>query len=224
MQHQIFFPMDYTYSDAERAAQTQNPDIICGINSTAGQTYVPVRAGAAITFQWMPVGHQGPVMTYLANCHGPCTTVDKKTLEFFKIDQAGYAPPENKSIWDMESWGAGIVQKWNNQWTSVIPRDLAPGNYIVRHEIIGIQNPFTPQFYPSCFNLKVSGRGWKRPEGVLGTELYQSADVPVINKLESKTPFVYSIPGPTVWRGAVTATQTVVTATATSIGIVEKMD
>jgi hypothetical protein len=31
----------------------------------------------------------GPVITYLASCNGDCTTVDKTTLEFFKIEEEG---------------------------------------------------------------------------------------------------------------------------------------
>ncbi|KAF2473608.1 glycoside hydrolase [Lindgomyces ingoldianus] len=217
-QHQVIFPMDYTYTAAETATQTQNPDIICGVNSTNGKMYIPAQAGKPLTFRWTQVGHQGPVLTYLANCHGACTTVDKTTLRFFKIDHAGYNPPTNKSYFDMESWGAGIVHQWDDSWTTVIPEDIAPGNYVVRHEIIGLQNQ-TPQFYPSCINLRVVGRGTAEPAGVLGTELYQSKDVMVISQLLKATPFVYDIPGPTIYGGAATATQTFVTATATSTGI-----
>lgn len=66
-------------------------DIICHKSATNGETTIPVTAGATIDLQWntWPDTHRGPVITYLANCGGDCTTVDKATLEFFKIDAVG---------------------------------------------------------------------------------------------------------------------------------------
>ena len=48
-------------------------------------------AGGSITFdqtQWPP-NHFGPIVTHLANCNGPCETVDKTQLKWFKIAEKG---------------------------------------------------------------------------------------------------------------------------------------
>jgi len=36
-----------------------------------------------------PKNHFGPIMTYMANCHGPCEKVEKTSLEWFKIQELG---------------------------------------------------------------------------------------------------------------------------------------
>lgn len=47
------------------------------------------------------------------------------------------------------TWGAGIVLD-KKQYTSKIPADLAPGNYLIRHELIAVHQTNTPQFYAEC--------------------------------------------------------------------------
>ena len=68
-----------------------DPDIICHKNATPGTTYIPATAGDSIDLQWTtwPSSHHGPVLTYLARGSGECTTVDKTTLNFFKINATG---------------------------------------------------------------------------------------------------------------------------------------
>jgi len=52
-----------------------------------------------------------------------------------------------------------------------IPKDLAPGNYLLRHEIVALHiapnNPEQAEFYPSCINLIVTGSGTGRAQGNL---------------------------------------------------------
>lgn len=67
------------------------PDIICHKNAQNGQTTATVSAGGTIDFFWTPWpdSHIAPILTYVANCNGDCTTVDKTTLLWVKIDEAG---------------------------------------------------------------------------------------------------------------------------------------
>lgn len=47
-----------------------------------------------------------------------------------------------------------------------MPSNLAAGNYLLRHEIIALQNGVFPgraEFYPSCSQLTVSGSGTGKP-------------------------------------------------------------
>lgn len=51
-----------------------------------------------------------------------------------------------------------------------IPQCLAPGYYLVRHELIALHAAWAypgVQFYPSCFQLNVSGGGSTRPSSGL---------------------------------------------------------
>lgn len=47
----------------------------------------------------------------------------------------------------------------NLKWTSKIPSNLAPGNYLIRHELLALHQANTPQFYPECAQLVVTGSG-----------------------------------------------------------------
>lgn len=44
-----------------------------------------------MTFNWgyWPRDHHGPILTYMADCKGPCESVDKMGLEWFKIQESG---------------------------------------------------------------------------------------------------------------------------------------
>jgi cellulase len=66
-------------------------DIACHKSATPGSVQIPVTAGSTIQLQWntWPDSHHGPVINYLAKCSGSCTTVDKSTLSWGKIQQGG---------------------------------------------------------------------------------------------------------------------------------------
>ena len=51
-----------------------------------------------------------------------------------------------------------------------IPSCIAPGYYLVRHEIIALHSAYAypgAQFYPGCHQLKVTGSGTKNPAGLV---------------------------------------------------------
>lgn len=177
------------------------PDVICHKGATPGQAYVDAAAGDKVTFQWTPwpSSHHGPVITYLANCNGDCTTVDKTKLEFVKVDAVGLVTPGNPGTWASDNLIAN-----NNSWSFNIPESIAPGNYVARHEIIALhsaQNEDGAQNYPQCINFKITGSGTANPAGTLGEKLYTPTDPGIeVNIYQSNT--AYPIPGPTLWSGA----------------------
>ncbi|KAF5975954.1 nitrate reductase (NADH) [Fusarium coicis] len=196
-----------------------DPDIICHRAAKPGKGHVTVAAGDKITLQWStwPESHKGPVIDYLARCPGDCETVDKNDLEFFKIGQEGLIDMSMHS----GKWAADVLVATGFSWTLQIPKTLASGNYVLRHEIIaaalhGSGQPNGAQNYPQCFNLKVTGNGDLVPKGVKGTQLYKANDPGILFNLYT-TPLSYKIPGPTLVPGLPsTVSQKVVAATATS--------
>ena len=84
-----------------------------------------------------------------------------------------------------------------------IPKSLAPGNYVLRHEIIALHEGYeegATQFYPQCVNLEITGDGTETPEGVVGIELYKSDDPGILyNIWNDETRPTYTIPGPPLW-------------------------
>ena len=173
-----------------------------------------VAAGDRINLQWTewPDTHHGPVIDYLANCGESCETVDKNTLEFFKIDGVGLVDGSEVP----GTWGDDQLIANGNSWMVEIPSSIAPGNYVLRHELIALHGAGSEdgaQNYPQCFNLQVTGSGTDQPSGVLGTKLYSPTDAGVLVNIYASLS-TYVVPGPTLYSGAVSITQTTSAITA----------
>lgn len=136
----------------------------------------------------------------MANCNGDCASVDKTSLEFFKIDESGLISDSNVP----GTWASDNLISNNNTWTVTVPSSIAAGNYVMRHEIIALHsagNKNGAQNYPQCINLKVTGGGSDKPSGTLGTALYKDTDSGIlVNIYQSLSS--YDIPGPALYNGA----------------------
>ncbi|KAI1823941.1 glycoside hydrolase family 61 protein [Xylaria intraflava] len=171
------------------------PDINCHINAQPGNTTVSVTAGGTVDFQWTTWPHNvGPILTYVAACDGDCSSADKTTLEWVKIDAVGYDDSTS-------TWGTGQMMANNNTWTTTVPETLAPGNYVFRHEIIALHGGGAPngaQNYPQCFNIAITGSGTDKPEGTLGVDLYKADDPGIL--FDPYSAFdSYTMPGPALY-------------------------
>nr|QDK56837.1 AA9 [synthetic construct] len=177
-------------------------DIICHKSAKNGAISAEIKAGGKVEFQWTewPESHHGPVITYMANCNGDCASVDKTSLEFFKIDESGLISDSNVP----GTWASDNLIANNNSWTVTVPSSIAAGNYVMRHEIIALHsagNQNGAQNYPQCINLKVTGGGSDKPAGTLGTALYKNTDAGIlVNIYQSLSS--YDIPGPALYSGA----------------------
>jgi hypothetical protein len=93
--------------------------------------------------------------------------------------------------------------KSNNSWTTTIPSNLAPGNYVIRHEIIALHaagQSNGAQAYPQCINFKIEGNGKTTLSGgVPATSFYKASDQGILFNLYSKFDG-YKIPGPALNR------------------------
>ncbi|KAI9791886.1 MAG: hypothetical protein M1835_000064 [Candelina submexicana] len=177
------------------------PDIICHKGATPGGTHATIAAGSSIEMQWTtwPESHHGPVITYLANCNGPCESVDKTQLRFVKIAESGLiddTPVPGK-------WASDQLIANSNKWTVTIPSTIASGNYVLRHEIIALHSANVAngaQNYPQCINLEVTGTGTDNPSGTPGEGLYTPNDpgisIDIYQELSG-----YTIPGPPLYGG-----------------------
>ncbi|KAF6810794.1 glycoside hydrolase family 61 protein [Colletotrichum sojae] len=123
------------------------PGMRCNGGKSAPLT-ASIQAGSNITANWKQWTHaQGPVMVWIGEKQG-----------WFKIDQMG--------LWgnnlNSENWGTAIVLK-QLKWSSKIPRNLKPGNYLIRHELLALHQAHTPQFYAECAQIVVEGSGTAQP-------------------------------------------------------------
>lgn len=196
-----------------------NDDIICHKEATPGALSAEVKAGGKVQLQWntWPQDHHGAVITYLAQCDGECSSVDKTDLEFFKIDEAGLI--DNSKVPGV--WATDSLIYTNNSWTVTIPSSIVSGEYVLRHEIVALRNANVTngaECYPQCINLKVKDGGSDSPSGVQGTDLYKNTDpgmlVNIYSSLDS-----YKIPGPTMFSGASSASITAPPTSTTSVSI-----
>jgi lytic cellulose monooxygenase (C1-hydroxylating) len=236
MSYATFDPTKHTYMQnppivvSWKTSQTDNgfiepsafagPDIICHKNSSNALGHAVVAAGDRVFIQWdtWPESHKGPVMDYLARCgDSGCETVDKATLKFFKIDEVGLVDGSKQP----GKWASDQLVQNKNSWLVQIPSNIAPGFYVLRHEIIALHSAGQKngaQSYPQCINLQITGSGADKPEGVLGTALYTDSDPGILVNIYQGLSS-YKIPGPPLVNGAVVVEQasSSISASATPI-------
>ncbi|KAF2271455.1 uncharacterized protein EI97DRAFT_428197 [Westerdykella ornata] len=140
--------------------------------------------------------------------HSGCNNWDGAGKVWFKIDHQGLVSgTQNAGIWA----GDAIVDTLN--WTTTIPASLAPGEYLIRHELLALHQRNNPQFYPECAQLIVTGSGSASPPSsflVSFPGAYSATDPGVAFNIDgeaAKTATSYPIPGPAVWDGSSNAPQ-----------------
>ncbi|KAI0273002.1 glycosyl hydrolase family 61-domain-containing protein [Russula aff. rugulosa BPL654] len=149
-----------TYTGNVPAAQPSDSPIrqISDIGPLATMV-VPANPGSVLQFYWGNPGggnwphNTGPIMTYMGACDtSTCDKFNGSTAKWFKIDQIG-----KKS--DGNTWYQQDIM--NAQPASLtLPTEVAPGDYLVRHEIIALHLAVTlggAEFYPSCTQIRVGG-------------------------------------------------------------------
>ncbi|GAB1320012.1 cellulase [Madurella fahalii] len=196
-----------------------HPDIICHTGGTSPRAHAPVRAGERIHVQWngWPVGHVGPVLTYLARCESAdgsgCTGADKTGLRWTKVDDsapvlvASQGAGIGRAPAPALRWATDVLIAANNSWQVQLPPGLPTGPYVLRQEIIALHYAAIragAQNYPLCINLWVEGQagaGGFRLDGFDAREFYRVDDPGVlVNVSAAMTGYV--VPGPTVAAGA----------------------
>ena len=105
----------------------------------------------------------------MAACNGPCENFNPNGKKvWFKIFEDGFH--NGTDVWNGVEYPRDIggsagwdqYETANAGWSVKIPKNLKPGNYLIRHEIIMIEL-WPPQHYPECAQLTVTGTGNKLP-------------------------------------------------------------
>jgi len=141
-----------------------NPSVNCGAGAPNAALVVDAMPGSNLTWDWRTASlgkwphNTGPMMTYLASCGSTtCDQFDSRTAKWFKISQVG---KDNSGTWVQQQLMNGGVFSAN------LPENLAPGGYLVRHEIIALHLATQvggAEFYPSCQQINVGGNGTGGP-------------------------------------------------------------
>ncbi|KAF9046519.1 endoglucanase II [Panaeolus papilionaceus] len=186
-------------------------DIICngGVNpykQPVSQTVIPVPAGAQVTAQWhymltsktgdhsdpIDPSHNGPILAYLAKVPS-ATQQDVTGLQWFKIYHDGL---------DSNGWAVERLIKNQGKVSFTIPQCLAPGDYLLRVELIALHAAQTypgAQFYMECAQIRISGNGNTTPSNTVSFPgAYKGSDPGVSYNLYNGQRS-YTIPGPSVF-------------------------
>ncbi|KAG6370610.1 glycosyl hydrolase family 61-domain-containing protein [Boletus reticuloceps] len=181
-----------------------NPDITCGPGSQPAALAANANPGSTVQVYWVggttgssPWPHDtGPVMHYMAQCQGDCSTYNPSSAEWFKISELGQQ--NGTSTWYQAQIKSG------GPVTFTIPSTLAAGNYMLRSEIITLQLAMTQggaEFYPSCIQLSVGGSQTGQPttsEEVKFPGAYSDTDPGIYTPNVYNPGFTYTFPGPPV--------------------------
>ncbi|RDW70098.1 hypothetical protein BP5796_08495 [Coleophoma crateriformis] len=171
-----------------------------GATGISGLCSVPAGANVTVEMHQQPndrscaneaIGgaHYGPIIIYLSKVAD--ATTNQGDGEWFKVDEEGY---NVTTKW----WGTQTLNANCGHRSFTLPSDLAPGNYLIRAEVIALHAAGSTggaQFYMSCYQINVSGSGTATPAGVLFPGAYSATDPGILIDIYS-TINNYTIPGP----------------------------
>ncbi|KAF1349422.1 hypothetical protein EJ07DRAFT_140117 [Lizonia empirigonia] len=182
-------------------------DIVCngGPNpTTSTSTVITLQAGSSATLTWrhtlssgpndvIDASHKGPVMAYLKK------VTDAKSDSgvgngWFKIAEDAF---------DGTTWGVDRLISNQGKQTVKIPACIAPGQYLLRGELIALHSASTypgAQFYMECAQVNIiAGSASKTPATVSFPGAYKGSDPGITYNLYNgqKT---YTAPGPAVFQ------------------------
>jgi cellulase len=186
-----------------------SPDIACHFNSKPAAKHVELAAGDSLDLTWKnwpsTDPHPGVFLNYLAPANSDWTSNVAGDLKFFKISEQGYDPSVAN---DDEDYGlaTGSFKAKGKVSTVTIPESIAPGSYVLRHEIIALHEANEQngaQNYPMCINIQVSGSGTVSPPGIPASSFYKATDPGILVDIYDKwDPSKYQLPGPPVFDGS----------------------
>ncbi|KAJ7596485.1 glycosyl hydrolase family 61-domain-containing protein [Mycena floridula] len=164
-----------------------------GADSGAGTKTMTVKAGDTVGIQSdVAAFHAGPFDTYLGKVPSGETaaTWDGSGAAWFKISEEGPTVSNNKLVFDQTQ----------SKWTFKLPSDIPSGDYLLRHEQIGLHTTVGGEFFMSCAQLTVTGGGNGSPSMVSIPGYIQATDASVTINIYNAAPAGgYTNPGPAVY-------------------------
>jgi len=179
-----------------------NRDVNCGSGAQKASLVLNAMPGSNLTFNWRGADgskwphNTGPLLTYMASCQNvTCDQFDAINAQWFKIQQQARRQDGNWTQQDLMDGGVASAS---------IPSNLAPGNYLVRHEIIALHLAQTlggAEFYEGCAQLNVGGNetGVPDPSDLVSLPgAYSDNDPGIFDKDAFDQNVPYQFPGPAV--------------------------
>ncbi|KAJ6551904.1 glycosyl hydrolase family 61-domain-containing protein [Mycena capillaripes] len=184
-----------------------NPAVNCGNDAQLAGDIADANPGDNISFLWTGGDlsswphNTGPMLTYMASCGSTdCTTFDSTQAKWFKIAQVGRIPGDSDG-----SWFQSLIFDTNAPANVTLPANIAPGAYLIRHEIIALHLATVKggaEFYPSCSQIRVGGSGTGVPKDSELVSLpgaYSDTDPGIlVPDVFDSPPAPYTFPGPPI--------------------------
>ncbi|KAF5369054.1 hypothetical protein D9758_002941 [Tetrapyrgos nigripes] len=175
-------------------------DLACNIIGTQAQNKCPIMPGDSVTVEMhqqpndrscaneaIGGAHYGPVIVYMAKVDNSLTA-DGSAASWFKVSEIGL--PSNTP----DYWGSEVLNDNCGHYTFTVPKDVAPGDYLIRAEVIA-SSVGGAQFYPACFQVTVGGSGTASPPTVKIPGAYSAQDPGILINIYQQLNS-YVIPGP----------------------------
>ncbi|PVG03616.1 glycoside hydrolase family 61 protein [Serendipita vermifera] len=191
------------YSSFDPILSPTGSTLHCNNNGQSGpnQQTLTIPAGGTITAYYSQWTHaEGPFTVYLAACPSSgCTGVSSAGLQWFKIDEKGLI----SGTLGKGQWANGLLMA-NLSWSTKIPSTLRAGHYLIRWETLALHQANTPQFYPECAQIQVTGGGSDFPTSdylkpIPGWGANDPGVMVNIYDATQAAKTTYSIPGPAIY-------------------------
>ncbi|POS69619.1 glycosylhydrolase family 61-5 [Diaporthe helianthi] len=188
-------------------------DMACNAGTSPVASKCDVPAGSTVTVEMhqqpndrscsneaIGGAHYGPVLVYMAAVDD-AASAEGADAAWFKVFQDTWS--SGGASGSDDNWGTKDLNTCCGKMDVPIPKDLAPGDYLLRAEAIALHAAGSAggaQFYMTCYQISVSGDGTATAETVSIPGAYKAADPGVeINIYQAMAEYV--APGPAVYAG-----------------------
>ncbi|KAJ7171192.1 glycoside hydrolase family 61 protein [Mycena filopes] len=182
-----------------------NPDVNCGHDAALAADIADANPGDDMAFLWTGGDlsrwphNTGPMLTYMTSCGATdCSTFNSSAAKWFKIAQVGR---DSSGTWFQQR----LLDNDNVPANVTLPSNIAPGAYLIRHEIIALHladQKGGAEFYPSCSQIRVGGSGTGAPTAAELVQLpgaYSDTDTGIfVPDVFDTPPPPYTFPGPPI--------------------------
>lgn len=174
------------------------------VGSKPAPVLASVAAGSQMKLSWTPDwpdSHKGPMITYMARAPSDITKWNPgNSAVWFKVHEEGKDSAGNWAAWEK------LIIQNKGVYTFTIPKNLRPGQYLIRHEIVALHSAYGypgVQVYPSCIQVEVTGSGNAFPTSFVSFPGAYTPTTPgiVYDIYSTSSSHPYPIPGPAVWTG-----------------------
>ncbi|KAG8697664.1 hypothetical protein FRC09_007720 [Ceratobasidium sp. 395] len=136
--------------------------------------------------------HDGPTIIYMAKVSDAASAIGS-SVGWFKVAQTGLV--------SKDYWGTDVMNANCGKVEFTIPSDIAPGNYLIRAEVIALHVAGSvggAQLYMTCYQINVTSGGSAYPSTVKFPGAYSPNDPGILFNLYGSYTS-YTVPGPPVY-------------------------